>query len=118
MNKNNKVSIVMGSQSDYKTMKLAENILKKIGVQYETKIISAHRTPKKVVNSGVPVREACVVWPKYSQKSQKITYESKGRGTEREGTSEWGDNRPSHLALPAEQPVAWPRPRTRWASQS
>ena len=48
MNKNNKVSIVMGSQSDYKTMKLAENILKKIGVQYETKIISAHRTPKRM----------------------------------------------------------------------
>ena len=48
MNKNNKVSIVMGSQSDYKTMKLAENILKKIGVPYETKIISAHRTPKRM----------------------------------------------------------------------
>ena len=38
----------MGSQSDYKTMKLAENILKKIGVPYETKIISAHRTPKRM----------------------------------------------------------------------
>ena len=48
MNKNIKVSIVMGSQSDYKTMKLAENILKKIGVPYETKIISAHRTPKRM----------------------------------------------------------------------
>ena len=40
MKKNKKVSIVMGSQSDYKTMKLAENILKKIGVSFETKIIS------------------------------------------------------------------------------
>ena len=48
MNKNIKVSIVMGSQSDYKTMKLAENILKKIRVPYETKIISAHRTPKRM----------------------------------------------------------------------
>ena len=38
----------MGSQSDYKTMKLAEKILKKIGVPYETKIISAHRTPKRM----------------------------------------------------------------------
>ena len=38
----------MGSQSDYKTMVLAEKTLKKIGVSYETKIISAHRTPKRM----------------------------------------------------------------------
>ena len=38
----------MGSQSDYKTMKLAEITLKKIGVSFETKIISAHRTPKRM----------------------------------------------------------------------
>ena len=43
-----KVSIVMGSQSDYKTMQLAVKILKKIGVLFETKIISAHRTPKRM----------------------------------------------------------------------
>ncbi len=43
-----KVSIVMGSQSDYKTMKLVEKTLKKIGVLFETKIISAHRTPKRM----------------------------------------------------------------------
>ena len=47
-NKNLKVSIVMGSQSDYKTMRLAEKTLKKIGVSFETKIISAHRTPKRM----------------------------------------------------------------------
>ena len=47
-NKNLKVSIVMGSQSDYKTMNLAEKILKKLGVKFETKIISAHRTPKRM----------------------------------------------------------------------
>ena len=47
-NKNLIVSIVMGSQSDYKTMQLAENTLKKIGVSFETKIISAHRTPKRM----------------------------------------------------------------------
>ena len=46
--KNLKVSIVMGSQSDYKIMHLAEKILKKIGVSFETKIISAHRTPKRM----------------------------------------------------------------------
>ena len=50
MNKNKtiKVSIVMGSQSDYKTMKLSTKILKNLGVSYETKIISAHRTPKRL----------------------------------------------------------------------
>jgi 5-(carboxyamino)imidazole ribonucleotide mutase len=47
-NKILKVSIVMGSQSDYKTMKLSEKILKKIGVSFETKIISAHRTPERM----------------------------------------------------------------------
>ena len=46
--KNLKVSIVMGSQSDYKTMKLAEKVLKILGVNFETKIISAHRTPKRM----------------------------------------------------------------------
>ena len=38
----------MRSQSDYKTMQLAEKTLKKIGVSFETKIISAHRTPKRM----------------------------------------------------------------------
>ena len=49
-NRNLKVSIVMGSQSDYKTMRLAEKTLKKIGVSFETKIVSAHRTPKRMYN--------------------------------------------------------------------
>ena len=43
-----KVSIVMGSQSDYKTMKLAAKTLKNLGVKFETKIISAHRTPNRM----------------------------------------------------------------------
>ena len=47
-NKDLKVSIVMGSQSDYKTMKLSAKILKNFGVKFETKIISAHRTPKRM----------------------------------------------------------------------
>ena len=38
----------MGSQSDYTTMKLAVKILKNLGVSFETKIISAHRTPKRM----------------------------------------------------------------------
>ena len=47
-NKTLKVSIVMGSQSDYKTMKFAEKILKMLEIKYETKIVSAHRTPKRM----------------------------------------------------------------------
>ena len=47
-NKNLKVVIVMGSQSDYKTMQLSAKILKKMGIKFETKIISAHRTPKRM----------------------------------------------------------------------
>ena len=52
-NKNLKVSIVMGSQSDYKTMKLAGKILKKMGIKFETKIISAHRTPKRMYEFAI-----------------------------------------------------------------
>jgi 5-(carboxyamino)imidazole ribonucleotide mutase len=50
MNKNKilKVSIVMGSQSDFKIMKLCEKTFKNLGVLFETKIISAHRTPKRM----------------------------------------------------------------------
>ena len=47
-NKNLKVAIVMGSQSDFKTMKLSAKILKTMGIKFETKIISAHRTPKRM----------------------------------------------------------------------
>ena len=47
-NKNLKVAIVMGSQSDFKTMQLSAKILKNLGINYETKIISAHRTPKRM----------------------------------------------------------------------
>ena len=47
-NKNLKVSIIMGSQSDYKTLKLIEKILKNFSIKYETKIISAHRTPQRM----------------------------------------------------------------------
>ena len=43
-----KVSIVMGSKSDYPTMKLCEDILKKLKVKFETKIVSAHRTPDRM----------------------------------------------------------------------
>ena len=50
MNKNKtlKVSIIMGSQSDYKIMRISEKILKNLGILFETRIISAHRTPKRM----------------------------------------------------------------------
>ena len=38
----------MGSQSDFKTMKLCQKILKVLNVKFETKIISAHRTPDRM----------------------------------------------------------------------
>tara|TARA_B100001996_G_scaffold218816_1_gene168232 strand:- start:142 stop:636 length:495 start_codon:yes stop_codon:yes gene_type:complete len=44
----NKVSIIMGSQSDYSTMKYCEKILKILKIKFEKKIISAHRTPKRM----------------------------------------------------------------------
>tara|TARA_B100001093_G_scaffold309346_1_gene295143 strand:- start:388 stop:879 length:492 start_codon:yes stop_codon:yes gene_type:complete len=52
-NKNLKVAIVMGSQSDYKTMQLSAKILKKMGIKFETKIISAHRTPKRMYDFAI-----------------------------------------------------------------
>ena len=38
----------MGSQSDFKTMIFCEKVLKKLNIKYETKIISAHRTPDRM----------------------------------------------------------------------
>lgn len=39
----------MGSKSDFATMKLASEILDQFGIKHETKVISAHRTPKRLV---------------------------------------------------------------------
>ncbi len=49
MSSSNLVVIAMGSQSDWPTMKHAETILKQLGVPVETKIISAHRTPDRMI---------------------------------------------------------------------
>ena len=45
---NHKVSIIMGSQSDYSTMKNCEKIFKILKIKFEKNIISAHRTPKRM----------------------------------------------------------------------
>ena len=44
----NKVTICMGSQSDWPTLKISSNILKDFSVVHEVKIISAHRTPDRL----------------------------------------------------------------------
>jgi len=46
------VGIIMGSQSDWPTMKEAADILDQLGVRYETRIVSAHRTPDRLWDYG------------------------------------------------------------------
>ncbi len=48
--KSHKVAIVMGSQSDYSTMKYTVKVLKILKIKYESKIVSAHRTPNRMYN--------------------------------------------------------------------
>ena len=45
---NHKVAIVMGSQSDFSTMKYCKKVLKLLKIKHETKIVSAHRTPNRM----------------------------------------------------------------------
>ena len=51
------VSLVMGSQSDWDTMKLASEILNDFKVSYETKIVSAHRTPERLFSYAKAVKK-------------------------------------------------------------
>lgn len=50
---NPKIGIIMGSQSDWSTMKAAANILDELKIKYETKIVSAHRTPDRLWDYGI-----------------------------------------------------------------
>ncbi len=43
-----RVAIIMGSQSDWPTMRLAAEILDELGVEHECRIVSAHRTPERL----------------------------------------------------------------------
>ena len=45
---NPKISIVMGSQSDWSTLKHTSTVLKELKISHEKKIVSAHRTPKRL----------------------------------------------------------------------
>jgi len=51
------VGIIMGSQSDWKTMKCASDVLSDLGVAHETRIVSAHRTPDRLVEYAKSARE-------------------------------------------------------------
>ena len=45
-----KVGIIMGSKSDWSTMQLAAEMLEKLGVEYEAKVVSAHRCPDRMAD--------------------------------------------------------------------
>lgn len=50
------VSIIMGSQSDWETMRFAADTLEKFQIMFETRIISAHRTPERLFDYAKNVR--------------------------------------------------------------
>ena len=47
---NKKVAIIMGSQSDWPTMQLATKVLDQLSIDYDTQVVSAHRTPERLYN--------------------------------------------------------------------
>jgi 5-(carboxyamino)imidazole ribonucleotide mutase len=51
------VGIIMGSKSDWPTMKLAADMLDQFGVAYETKVVSAHRTPQLLADYATSAKE-------------------------------------------------------------
>ncbi len=51
------VGLIMGSQSDWETLKAAADVLDALGVAYEAKIVSAHRTPKRLYDYATSARE-------------------------------------------------------------
>ena len=51
------VGIIMGSRSDWPTLKAAADVLDQLKVPYETKVVSAHRTPKRLYSYATGARE-------------------------------------------------------------
>jgi len=51
------IGIIMGSRSDWETMRHAAEMLDTLGVPYETKVVSAHRTPKRLYDYAHSARE-------------------------------------------------------------
>jgi len=61
---NNKVGVVMGSTSDWPVMKLAVQQLETFGIEYEMRVVSAHRTPDLLFEYAATARErglACII---------------------------------------------------------
>lgn len=52
-----KVGIIMGSKSDWPTMKLAAEMLDRFNVPYETKVVSAHRTPQLLADYATQAKD-------------------------------------------------------------
>ena len=61
--KNHKIAIIMGSQSDYSTMKYCKKVLKILKINHDTKIVSAHRTPDRLFKFAKSVEKEnyCVI---------------------------------------------------------
>ncbi len=57
MKNKNQISVIMGSKSDFVTMKLACDILEEFKIAFETKIISAHRTPERLYDFANNAKE-------------------------------------------------------------
>lgn len=51
-----KIAIIMGSESDLETMNEAAEVLKQFGIEYEKKVLSAHRTPKEAAKFSEEAR--------------------------------------------------------------
>ena len=51
------VGIIMGSKSDWETMRHAAETLEQLGVEHETKVVSAHRTPKRLYEYAHSAKE-------------------------------------------------------------
>ncbi len=76
------VSIVMGSDSDWPTMRAAADILTELGIAFEADVVSAHRTPDKMVRyaraaagrgvrvviAGAGERRTCRAWSRPSRR--------------------------------------------------
>ena len=54
---NSVIGIIMGSRSDWRVMESAALVLDELGVDYETKVVSAHRTPDRLVQYARTARE-------------------------------------------------------------
>jgi 5-(carboxyamino)imidazole ribonucleotide mutase len=52
-----KVGVIMGSQSDWPTMQLATKVLEELDVSFEARIVSAHRTPERLVDYATTARK-------------------------------------------------------------